>query len=45
MRRTVAEFARNVVQLVYPNACLICDAPEADAAASGTGCASTATAL
>jgi ComF family protein len=26
--RGLAEFARGVAQLVYPNACLVCDAPE-----------------
>lgn len=30
MRRVAAEFARNVVQWVYPNTCLICDSPEGD---------------
>ncbi|MBN9117796.1 MAG: ComF family protein [Planctomycetes bacterium] len=31
MRRTVAEFARHVVQLLYPSACLICEARGSDA--------------
>ncbi len=30
MRRVAAEFARNVVQWVYPNTCLVCDSPESD---------------
>jgi ComF family protein len=29
--RAVREFAHNVVRLLYPSACLICDAPEGDA--------------
>jgi ComF family protein len=29
MLRTLAEFGRNATQLLYPNACLVCDAPEA----------------
>jgi len=29
--RAVREFAHNVVRLLYPNTCLICDAPEGDA--------------
>jgi ComF family protein len=33
MRRVVAAFARHAVQLVYPNTCLVCDAPEGDATA------------
>ena len=33
MRRAVAEVARNLVRLVYPNMCLVCDAPEGDAGA------------
>jgi ComF family protein len=31
MRRTVADLVRNTVNLLYPNACLICDARESDA--------------
>jgi ComF family protein len=30
MLRSLAEFARGAAQLIYPNACLICDAPEAE---------------
>jgi ComF family protein len=30
MRRRAAEFARNVVRLLYPNLCLICDSPEGE---------------
>src|SRR5262245_15111273 len=28
MRRTAMQFARNVARWLYPNSCLICDAPE-----------------
>jgi ComF family protein len=31
MRRSAAEFLRSVLQLVYPNVCLVCDVPEGDA--------------
>ena len=33
MRHVVAEFGRNIVELLYPNACLICDVREGDAVA------------
>jgi ComF family protein len=37
MRRTVAEFVYNALDLIYPHACLICDAPESGATASRHG--------
>jgi ComF family protein len=33
MRRTVAEFLHNALDLIYPHACLVCDAPESGATA------------
>src|SRR4051794_23612017 len=30
MWRVAAGFARNVAQWIYPNSCLVCDAPEGD---------------
>ena len=37
--RGLTDLARGVAQLVFPNACLICDVPESEVDTFGTACA------